>query len=59
MPIMKNTVSIEIYGHLIRALVDTDASISYVAGSVLARLGIDRNELQSIGATVAVCRCPW
>lgn len=54
MPIMKNTVSIEIYGHPIRALVDTGASISCVAASVLARLGIDRNELQSMGATDAV-----
>lgn len=51
---MKNTVSIEIYGHPIRALVDTGASISCVAASVLARLGIDRNELQSMGATDAV-----
>lgn len=54
MPIMKNTVSIEIYGHPIRALVDTGASISCVAASVLARLGIDRNELQSMDATDAV-----
>lgn len=54
MPIMKNTVSIEIYGHPIRALVDTGASISCVAASVLTRLGIHRNELQSMDETDAV-----
>lgn len=36
------------------ALVDTDASISCVAASVLTRLGIDRSKLQSMNATGAV-----
>lgn len=37
---------------------DTDARrISCVAASVLARLGIDRNELQSMCATDAIAVC--
>lgn len=56
MSIVKNTVSIEIYGHPIRALVDTVAIISCVVVSVhvLARLGIEKNELQVMGANEAV-----
>ncbi|KAK3084156.1 hypothetical protein FSP39_009188 [Pinctada imbricata] len=54
MPIMKNTVSTEIYGHAIRALVDTGATISCVALSLLSKLGIDRSLLRSIDATDAV-----
>ena len=40
MPILRNTVSVEIYGNPIRALVDTGASILCVDASVLTRLGI-------------------
>lgn len=54
MSIVKNTVSIEIYGHPIRALVDTVAIISCVVASVLARLGIEKNELQVMGENEAV-----
>lgn len=54
MSIVKNTVSIEIYGHPMRALVDTVAIICCVVASVLARLGIEKNELQVMGENEAV-----
>lgn len=53
-PVMKNTVSVEIHGFPIQALVDTGATISCVASSIITKLGIDSSKLQSIGVAEAV-----
>ena len=54
MPLVKNTVSVEIYGHPIKALVDTGATMSCIALSVLSKLGVDRDKLRPLDATDAV-----
>lgn len=54
MPIMKNTVSVDIYDTPTRALVDTGASISCITSSLVTRLGIDKSSIQSTNATDAV-----
>lgn len=45
MPVEKNTVAISIYGHSIRALVDTGASISCVSSDLIPKLGINPSQL--------------
>lgn len=54
MPVMKNTVSVEIHGSPIQALVDTGATISSVTSFIITKLGIDSSKLQSIGVAEAV-----
>ena len=46
MPVDKNTVSVEVYGQSIRALVDTGATVSCVAAFLLPKLGIEETQLQ-------------
>ncbi|KAK3088363.1 hypothetical protein FSP39_018216 [Pinctada imbricata] len=47
MPTVKNMVIADVYGKPIRALVDTGASLSCIAASLLTKLGINREMLQS------------
>jgi len=54
MPVDRNTVNVEIYGFPMRALVDKEATVSCVAASILPKLGIDTDQVQSTNATNAV-----
>lgn len=54
MPIMRNTVSVDIYDTPMRALVDTGASFLCITSSLVTRLGIDKSSIQSTNATDAV-----
>lgn len=54
MPVEKNTVAISIYGHSIRALVDTGASISCVSSDLIPKLGINPSQLSPSNVRDAV-----
>lgn len=54
MPVEKNTVAISIYGHSIKALVDTGASISCVSSDLIPKLGINPSQLSPSNVRDAV-----
>ena len=54
MPVERNTVNVEVYGTPIKALVDTGATISCVAASLLTKFDKERCQIISTTATDAV-----